>query len=140
MRISRNFLQSGLERWQDIAEALNTIIREEGEITINDPRIWQGYLHSWNNEDWLLVLNAVEGLLEQHPELFKSYHEDAFISARDVLTKHFNTHDRVLDKKPYKRHAWKMIMTLREIWNRCHDRYIPNGTATRTTNVNRSKL
>lgn len=123
MRVARNFVNAGLDRWQLIADTLNKINDEPEGISINDQRIWSGILHTWTNEDWALVLHSVELLMEQHPEFFKSYHEDAFISARDILTKHYQTHDRVLDKKPYKRYAWKMLMALREVWNAARREY-----------------
>lgn len=110
-------LEHGLDLWQEMAELQNQIIERDGKIEKNDPRLWQGYLHKWDNTEWILVLEAVLQLKQQHPELFKNFHEDALNQAIKALLAGEEESDRVLDKKANKAKAWKMIMTMREVWN-----------------------
>ena len=127
-------LDQGIERWGAIARTLNEIIENTGQIDINNEVIWKGFLHSWENEDWELVLSAVAHLLEQHPSMFKSFHKDAFLTAANVLVSKMDSVDRVLDRKYNKKTAWKMIMTLRELWNQAHGTYLPNDNSSRKRN------
>jgi len=110
-------IENGLDLWQAIAETQNKIIRKDKVINKDNPEIWQGYLHRWDNADWEAVLIAVATLNQQHPDMFKKFQKDAFQDAAKTLIKHMDTTDRVLDKKLYKHKAWKMIMVLRELWN-----------------------
>lgn len=129
-----NDLDLGLDRWQSVATTLNQIIEAEGAIDINNPAIWSGILHKWDNQDWELALIAVGRLLEKHPQMFKDYHKDAFITAANTLVKYNQVHDRVLDKRIHKKIAWKMIMTMREVWNQCGGIYLPNENSSRKRN------
>jgi len=113
-------LEQGLDLWQSFAEMQNTIIKKEKIIDKDDPRMWQDYLHKWSNTEWRLVLEAVGELLTAHPDLFKRFQRDAFVRAVQTLLKYESSHDRCLDTKQHKHIAWKMAMTLRELWNQCH--------------------
>ena len=113
----KTHLDQGLDRWEEVAITLNNIVKQQGEIAINNRDIWDGLLHRWENEDWEQALTAVATLMEQHPKIFKKYHRDAFQEAARTLVKHMDSTDRVLDKKLYKKTAWKMIMSMRELWN-----------------------
>jgi hypothetical protein len=114
-------LEQSLDLWQKFAETQNAIIKQQGDISINDARMWQGYLHKWSNEEWRMVLEAVGELLTAHPDLFKRFQRDAFVRAVQTLLKYETSHDRCLDTKQHKHTAWKMAMTLRELWNQCHN-------------------
>jgi hypothetical protein len=122
-------IERGLILWQEIAEQLNTIVEDEGTIEKDDARIWQNYLHKWGNHDWIRVLLVMEQLNERNPEFFKSYHEDAYVTAREILIKQAHNTERVMDRKPNKRFAWKMIMTMREVWNAANGIKLPLGPA-----------
>jgi hypothetical protein len=95
-------------------------MKEQGAITKDDPRMWGDYLHKWDNEEWRMVLEAVGELLTAHPTVFKRFQRDAFVKAVQTLLKYEHSHDRCLDTKLHKHTAWKMAMTLRELWNQCH--------------------
>jgi hypothetical protein len=118
-------LERALDLWQSFAETQNSIIKQQGDISINDSRIWQGYLHKWSNDEWRCVLEAVGELLTAHPDLFKRFQRDAFVKAVQTLLKYETSHDRCLDTKLNKHTAWKMSMTLRELWNQCHNYNAP---------------
>lgn len=119
-------MTAGLDRWEVAAKMLNNIILEQGFIDINDTRIWKGILNSWENEDWEYVLTTVAYLLQEHPEFFQNQHVDAFNTAASTLLKYNTELDRVLDKRVHRKIAWKMFMTLRELWNKCNNIYLPN--------------
>lgn len=112
-------LERALDLWEDFALTQNEIIKQQGDINRDDPRMWQGYLHKWSNEEWRLVLEAVGELLTSHPYIFKRFQRDAFVKAVQTLLKYESSHDRCLDVKQHKAIAWKMSMTLRELWNQC---------------------
>lgn len=127
-------LEQGIELWGSVAETLNTIIKRDGKIDINDREIWDNILHSWQNEDWELAIVAVATLYNEYPNYFKKFHIDALKEAGRTLLKHKDTTERVLDKRMYKALEWKMIMTMRELWNACRDEYIPNDNSARKLN------
>lgn len=120
-------LEQALTLWQQFAECQNEIIKHEGQINKNDQRIWQGYLHKWSNQEWRIVLEAVGELLTAHPDLFKRFQRDSFVKAVQTLLKYESSHDRCLDTKLNKHTAWKMAMTLRELWNQCHCEQAPKA-------------
>lgn len=121
-----DLLTAGLDRWEGTAKMLNDIVLTSGFIDSNDPRIWGGVLNAWENEDWESVLTVVGLLLHDHPEFFRDNHVKAFHQAASTLLKYNKEFDRVLDKRTNKKTAWRMIMTLREVWNRVEGVYLPN--------------
>lgn len=118
-------LERGIERWAEASKFLNQIVQEQGTIEINNHSIWNGILHDWDNEDWRLVLEAVGDLLVNHKGFFRPHHKEAFMNATKVLMDRGHEHGRILDTKPYKGVEWRMLMTLRELWNMCNDQYLP---------------
>jgi hypothetical protein len=119
-------LEQGLDHWHSIAQCLNDEIRKSGEIAIDNRRIWDGYLHRWNNDDWAMILIAFDQLMTDHPNLVKPFHRDAFETAKGVYLDHCDDHARCLDTRQTKRHAWRMIMSLREVWNAVNNINLPN--------------
>lgn len=119
-------IEQGIERWSEAAVTLNSIIQQQGHIDINNREIWNGFLHDWDNEDWTLVIEALGELYSLHRGFFKAYHKEAMINATKTLMDRGHEHPRILDTKPYKGLAWRMLMTLREVWNHSNDLYIPN--------------
>jgi len=109
-------LEQGVDVWAEIAELQNTIIKQDGKIHKDDARIWGPYLHTWLNEDWMLLVQAAYKLFEQHPDLFKPFHKAALEDAIIALG-NSKGNTRVLDTKKNKGIEWKMIMMLREVWN-----------------------
>jgi hypothetical protein len=118
-------IEQGIELWYEIADLLNTIVREEQEISIDDRRIWDQYLHRWTNEEWMLVIGAMYELNQTNPEMFKKYHLDALEATILALSMGHKDH-RILDKKRNKGIEWRMIMTMREVWNSANDIFLPN--------------
>jgi hypothetical protein len=112
-------LERGLDLWQDFAELINTIVERDGKIDRNDPRIWQGVLHKWDNSEWILVLEAMLQLKQQYPEVFKHYHSEALMDAIKAILAGEDKSDRVLDKRLNKGKAWKVAMAMPEVWNNC---------------------
>lgn len=131
-RIQRQ-TEQGITLWGDISETLNGMIRSNGQIQINNETIWGEYLHKWNNEEWALVLAVLRDLMEAEPGLFKSFHENAVLEAETVLIKYWNEHARVLDKRAHKKKAWKLLMTMREVWNKARGLDIPNEDSSKIT-------
>ena len=121
---------------QAIAEMLNTEIRKNGEIQINNSVIWDGYLHQMHNEDWRGILATMNTLAEQHPELFTLQNLEAIRDGIALLDKFDQYYDRVMDMKnrhvSAKKTAWKCIMAIREVWNRATGEYLPNDNDSKT--------
>lgn len=119
--------ERGVNHWRDIAETLNDIIIETGdEVKKDNRKVWDGFLHRWDNQDWEDMLAAVTGVLEEMPSLAKPFHKNNINTARATILKNKHKSDRVLDTKEHKRKAWSMIMTMREIWNEMNDIHLPN--------------
>lgn len=118
-------LEQGVELWYQIANQLNDIIKSDGELHIDDKRIWDGFLHRWHNEEWMLLVQAAYKLYEQHPDLFKPFHKQALEDTILALTMS-KGNTRVLDTRKNKPVEWKMIMMLREVWNAAVGVYIAN--------------
>ena len=105
-----------LDLWKQFAEHLRYIRDTEGGHKKNDSRIWDGYLHVWDNSHWIAVLTEVSELYKRYPEYFESYHVDTLKECAKVLSKNQSGHPRVLDTKYYKHLVWKATMMLDEVW------------------------
>lgn len=122
-------LTLAVDLWYEIATLLNNIVREEGEISIDDKRIWDGYLHQWTNEEWMLLVQAAYELRIQYPDLFKPFHTEA-LEATILALSAGHSDSRIMDKKKNKGVEWRMIMTLREVWNNANAIHLPNQPTT----------
>jgi len=120
-----------------IAEMLNTEIRKNGEIQINNSIIWDGYLHQMHNEDWRGILETMHTLYQQQPQLFSMQNVSAIQDGIALLDKFDQYYDRVMDMKnrhvSAKKTAWKCIMCIREVWNQARGEYLPNKNESKTT-------
>jgi hypothetical protein len=114
-----------------IARMLNTEIESNGQIQLNNKKIWEGFLHQMPNEVWRGVLETLALLNYQHPELFEYNHVTAIELGLGALDKYDSYYDNVLDMRnrhlDHKKIAWKCLMTTREVYNRCCDIYLPNS-------------
>lgn len=117
--------ESALDEWHSITNFLNDWIKKNGTIQINNHELWREYLHRWDNQDWQEIIETVAELHKRYPELFSKFHKDAVIAAASTLIEHGDT-QRIMDHKQHKKTAWKMIMTMREVWNRACGVDIPN--------------
>ena len=121
---------------QAIAEMLNTEIRKNGEIQINNSTIWDGYLHQMHNEDWRGILETMHTLYQQQPQLFSMQNVSAIDDGIALLDKFDQYYDRVMDMKnrhvSAKKTAWKCIMAIREVWNQATGEYLPNKNESKT--------
>ena len=119
-----------------IAEMLNTEIRKNGEIQINNSIIWDGYLHQMHNEDWRGILETMHTLYQQQPQLFSMQNVSAITDGIELLNKFDQYYDRVMDMKnrhvSAKKTAWKCIMAIREVWNTATGEYLPNKNESKT--------
>ena len=119
-----------------IAEMLNTEIRKNGEIQINNSIIWDGYLHQMHNEDWRGILETMHTLYQQQPQLFSMQNVSAIDDGIALLDKFDQYYDRVMDMKnrhvSAKKTAWKCIMAIREVWNQAVGEYLPNKNESKT--------
>lgn len=131
--------QQALDLWQEFAEKLRHIRQTEGSIKKNDHRIWDGYLHIWDNTHWISVLTEVSELYKRYPEYFESFHVDALKECAKVLTKNASGHSRVLDTRDYKHLVWKTSMMLDEVWYAVSQQQYSH-TAQRDTRTNFERL
>lgn len=122
-----------------LKEFLNNEIRTSGEIQINNKRIWDGWLHKMDNTVWYGILETLDLLSKQHPELFTLNQLSAIEDGLKLLNKYSDYYDRVLDMNnkhvKAKGVAWKCLHTVREIWNECVDQQLPNANTSRITST-----
>ena len=116
-----------IELWGNVADDLNAVIVENGYIDINNHAIWNRYLHAWNNDTWIDLL---EILYTVHTTTFeaelKPFQRDAVFDALTALNRYGFSSPRILDTKKYKVVAWRCLMILREHWNHIQGVNIPN--------------
>lgn len=124
-------LETSIAVIEAIAEMLNTEIRKTGEIQINNSTIWDGYLHQMHNEDWRGILETMNNLAGQHPELFTLQNLEAIRDGIALLDKFDQYYDRVMDMRnrhvSAKKTAWKCIMSIREVYCKANGIYLPNS-------------
>ena len=121
----------GYDLCDHITEKLNNIITTTGKKIPKDHKtIWDGFLHEINNDDWESMFQAFKEAVRAHEIDLTDSQEQAFMTAWTAFQKYKNHHDRCMDvrSKTYnnKPLAWKMIMTIREIWNKIAGVDIPN--------------
>ena len=125
--------QTASDMLVDITNYLNNTIRKTGKaIDINNHDLWDRYFHTWTNQDWDLMLSALEELAQTQPHLFEHYHKRNIQEARSAWHAQKNANDRILDSKKHKRRAWACVMTIREVVNKCLDIDLPNEDSTVT--------
>ena len=136
--IDEQTLEHGLAVADIYYEQLNEIIRNTGEIQINNKAIWNDMLHKTNNRDWECWLAVAQELNRQHPEMVTLSEHTVIEETKEILDKYSNQWDMVLTprktrREPYnfKRKSWKCMHTLREIWCRCRGVYLPNSDASK---------
>jgi len=114
--------------WEQAVITQNDIINTEGSILRDDKRIWDSYLHTWNNDDWLKILLALKDADREH-SLYQT-ELDHIHKIQKILIDYYDMYPRVLDKRDRQMNnkslAWKMIMIMREAWNRIHQIEIKN--------------
>lgn len=130
------FVACGKEMWKEAALAINKIVEAEGDLQKDDRRIWDPFLHTWSNEDWLAILAAWEAEYDNDTTMFnwcvdkegkkrRVPHISTYNETVDILKHYMKKYPRVLDKRDSemdnKRLAWKMIMSLREVYNNIHN-------------------
>jgi hypothetical protein len=112
--------QERIDQWCEVAEMLNGIILSTGKkIQKDNPQIWSGILHTWNNEDWLAMIELLLTVEQEQPNTLTYSHKTTIAEARSTLLR--ATHPRQLDLPGEKKKAWKLLMALRETWNKIND-------------------
>jgi len=145
------WMEEGLDLWQGAATALNEEILQGGQLQKNNRRIWDTILHNWNNYDYVRVIALMRLLMETNPEMFAGRNEEAVLTADMILGKHWDRptgkknptwgpDGRVLDQPEFKHDAWKLIMAMREVWNKAQGIDIPNDDTSKTKTTNKPNL
>jgi len=122
----------GIDYCEAVTNFLNDIIQQEGKIERDNTKIWQGFLHrpEVNNEYWADIIVTLDWLLEEEPTHWRTYNKTQFWEAKRAFEEYRDRHPRVLDTKQdgvsLKGHAWKIIMTTREVFNAVKGRDVPN--------------
>ena len=118
-----------------IGEMLNHEIRQHGVVPLNNKTIWHNCLHQMTNASWRAVLETLETLGAQHPELFRLDHFATIEEGLAALNKYERYYDRVLDlgnrHLNHKKLAWKCLMTIREIYCAAIGLDLPNKESSR---------
>ena len=132
----KSLTENGFELWEAIATHLNKRVEETGQLAIDDKSIWDPFLHTYSNTDWILILNSLEQLQRHHPEYFDAGHKAILPEIKNIILTHNRTHFRVMDKREigldFKSKAWRGIMSFREIWNNVFDIHLPIEKRTRS--------
>jgi len=120
-------IEQGIKYIEHIAGVLNDInIKTGKKIQKDNPLIWQDNLHKWENDRWQEMFGAFKALEQNYPEHFKQWDTTKFQNAVAVFNVEKMKHPRAMDRKNTKHHAWAMINTFREVWNRINKIDIKN--------------
>lgn len=122
-----------------LGEHLNQIIRTSGQIQRDNPLIWNEVLHQMDNATWRGVLETLDQLITDHPQLANLNHYSAIQCALEALTKYEDYYDKVLDMRNrhinHKPLAWKALMTLRELYTSAVGQHLPNADSSRVAST-----
>jgi hypothetical protein len=139
--IEKYWIDEGIDLWYEVAHALNEEILKQGKLQKNNKLIWGTILHKWNNLDYAKVLGVMRELMDKHPEMFSGNNDSAVLAAEIILRNNWNRPTgkekmwgpdaRCLDQPEFKYDAWKLIMAMREVWNKCCDINIVNDDASK---------
>lgn len=99
----------------DVLVHLHRILNSYEVITIDNKDLWKKTLHRMDNSIWLTILEVLDKLHSEHPELFKPFNVEAFEKAETAFNKYGHMHERLLDTKQYKGTAWRCLMSIREV-------------------------
>jgi hypothetical protein len=128
-----------IEIMYKLKEFLNNEIRQNGEIQINNKRIWDGWLHKMDNEVWYGILETLAQLEREHPKYFNLHQSRAIEEGLTLLNKYSDYYDKVLDMNnkhvKAKGVAWKCLHTVREVWNTCVNDPLPNLNSSKVTST-----
>ena len=120
-----------------ITRTLNDIVESEGEININNRKIWDTYLHQMDNTIWRGILQTLLEFYNQYPTVFDLHQIGAVNEALETLNKYYDYYDNVLHiNKPNMKHrriAWRALMVIREVVNTAQG---PKGSILRTNTFN----
>jgi hypothetical protein len=76
-------------------------------------------------------------LIRIQPQLFSSFHYDALNEAERILSKNWlGEHARIMDTKQYKPQSWKLLMTIREVYNKANDIDLDNADSSKNSKPN----
>jgi hypothetical protein len=116
---------------QHITDVLNDIIiSTKRQIDRDEKKIWHGFLHELSNEDWENMFAAFEDLMKTSPNLLTNYQSRKYEEARQIFNIDKNRRERCMDVRNKfmntREKAWSMIMVIREYYNSCQGKNIPN--------------
>ena len=120
----------GCDLWGQIATVVNEEIEKSPDKVLkkNNYRLWKGYLHKWDNQDWIDILTAVSDIQQIKPDLFRRDQERALNKAAEILIENRQTNGRCLDTQNTKHEYWHMVMVLKELWNELQKPEPPKNT------------
>ena len=126
-------IELGNELCEYITDTLNNIIITTGrKIEKNNEQIWKNFLHIIDNDHWDAMFAAFKHKVATSDQLLRHDQQDKFDRAYTTFKRDSQLYDRCMDIKSKskgidnKDPAWAMIMTIRELWNACAGRDIPN--------------
>ena len=118
--IVQQAIDEGNILWEQCVEIQNAILSKEDALRRDDKRIWDPFLHTWSNEDWVKILLALKDADNKHGLMGTEL--DHIEKVQNILMDYMDIYDRVMDKRDRKMDnkstAWKAVMIMREIYNR----------------------
>ena len=121
----------GVEIIRGLTDQLNHICETESGIETDDARIWDQWLHQLTTEEWAAVVAALESLEAVSPGSFLPRDVTVLQQAQADLAQAQATGKSfvgrpMIARSGYKRTAWQLTMTMREVVNRYNGDHIPN--------------
>lgn len=119
-------IENGFKLWEECSVHQNSYYDQYNRI-LPSSNLWQRYLNKWSSYEWSCIVIALEETLEIKPELFEPYHIDTIEAVKKVLLTNSNP---MALSKIHKKLIWKMIMIMREIWNKMNGIQISTAVLT----------
>lgn len=99
----------------EVAMFLEQEIYDNGAIQPGNKAIWDNYLNAWDNETWNDIFNVLLTEIDNHPQDFKQSQITQITKAKLAFLNSRKTSLHCMNLKENKKHAWGMLMLLREV-------------------------
>jgi len=111
-------LQEKVQFTEHIVNELNKFwIKYKGDL-FNHKDCWDETLHSFTNEDWEILMDAMEAIRIEDARCYIPYSQQSFDDVRKVLM--VEGHDgnpKALDARKHKKTAFRALMHVKDVFN-----------------------
>jgi hypothetical protein len=112
--------------WADLTGHLNNIICTEGCVDINNRALWRDWIENKDDNHWIGMLKMIDVLCDADLLRPEAFHVDAIYAATEALVRYQYVDKATLNMRSHKSIAWRLVMSLRELYNQLAHIDLPN--------------